>query len=411
MLDLEAQLINHLAIPMSVEFLVRDGFSVDLIERPQAKKAYQFTVSHYRNTQTPPTLEVLKTEFPEEDFEETDTPIEWLTDKLRNRFQKKRVETLVEDVAKRHDQPDEAMRFLREQVLEIDRASLSTREIWTPESYPVFLEDWKDQIITGMHKGSSFGFKDIDDFTGGLKKGQVGYVMARMKRKKTWYWLKAFIEHVKANEEPYLNTLELTSNEIRMRLSCMLSGVSWNDAQRGKLMPQDWKRIDQAWKEFSKYKFWIEQPSLDERTVPHLLQKADKVDAGSIFISQFHYIQGTKDFYRNKHEEHAEVAVSLKQAAIMPGKERPIFIEAQFNRGGDTMEELDDFTGSKVGLTDMIPQSADIMFGIVETKDLRLNQMAEYGILDSRYTDKASWHVRYEFIKSTMIDLAPGSQH
>ena len=103
--------------------------------------------------------------------------------------------------------------------------------------------------------------------------------------------------------------------------------------------------------------------------------------------------------------------MELKQAATRPGHERPIIVEAQFNRGGDSMEELEDFDASKVGLTDMIPQSADILFGIFENKDMRLNQISEYGILESRNTNKAAWFIETELITRTDISMQAGSQH
>jgi hypothetical protein len=76
-------------------------------------------------------------------------------------------------------------------------------------------------------------------------------------------------------------------------------------------------------------------------------------------------------------------------------------VEAQFNRGGDTMEELEDFTGSKVGLTDMIPQSADTLYGIFESKDLRANKQMEFGILEARNHGKASWYISTELDAKT----------
>ena len=217
--------------------------------------------------------------------------------------------------------------------------------------------------------------------------------------------LNSFIQQAKAGRRPYLFTLELTPDEIMLRISCMISGVSWNDAQKGQLMPADWKKINQGFAEFDQYKFFLEMPPVDERTVPGLLLKADKVGAESIFISQFHYVKGLKDFYRAAHEESAEVAVDLKRAASRPGAERPIIIEAQFNRGGDSMEDLEDFDASKVGLTDMIPQSADVLYGLFENKDLRSNNLTQFGILEARNHDKGAWTIYSDLINKTEFKL------
>jgi hypothetical protein len=170
-------------------------------------------------------------------------------------------------------------------------------------------------------------------------------------------------------------------------------------------MPADWKRLDAAMAEYEQYDYWVENSPLNERTIPSLLLKADKLGAESIFISQFKYLNGLKDYYRAEHEEAAELAIDLKRAAARPGSERPIIIEAQFNRGGDSMADLEDFDASKVGLTDMIPQSADVLYGLFENKDLRASGLTQFGILDARNHDKSSWNIHCEFLKKTEIRL------
>jgi hypothetical protein len=192
----------------------------------------------------------------------------------------------------------------------------------------------------------------------------------------------------------------------------MISGFSWDKMQKGELMPADYKMISDAWEQFDETwgDYWIEMPPQDERTVADLVRRADQVGAGSIYISQFAYIESAKD-YRNEFDKFKSIAIDLKRAATKQGSERPIYVEAQYNRGGDTMEELEDFNGSKVGLTDMIVQSADILMGIFQSKDLRDSQQIEMGILESRNTDKAAWYIHSEYRSHTEIKLVNGSRH
>lgn len=410
-LNIEQEFISHLADKAALEFILREGVSVDLLLGAQTKTIYEFVQKHFNDTGHAPTKRVLESEFPSAEFEVPETTPHYVVDKLRDRYQRNEVGRVIEDVAVvAQSDPKEAMNILRDKVFEIERTSLSQRHVWTQGDHKMFIHNIQQRIVAGMYKGVSIGFPDIDTYTGGVKNGNLAYILARMKRQKTFMTLNAFIAQTVVDEAPYFQTLENTEEEIMLRISCMISGVPWDNAQKGALMPADWKLIDKAWDTFSQHKFWIEMPPMDERTVNHFTMKADKVGAGPLLISQFKYIKGTKGYYQ-PNEEPAEVAVDLKRAAVRPDHERPIIVEAQFNRGGDTMEELEDFDGSKVGLTDMIPQAADTLYGIFQNKDMRANHTLEFGILEARNHGKAAWNIETQYVTKTSIKLLPGSQH
>jgi hypothetical protein len=420
MIELEKEFVNHLQVQESLEYILQEGVTRDLLYNPRTKAVYQFVQHHFDTTAKVPTDKVLKHEFPNVDFETPETEISWLIDKLKRRYKQNKLENLTVKLAESVEDPDKAMGLLREEFMDIEKNSLSSRNVFVPGDHTMFISDLQAKILQGHYKGASFGYKEIDDFTGGLRNGQIGYLLARPKCQKTFNMLQSFIENARVGRKPYLHTLEISKEEVELRLSCMLSGVSWDNAQKGALMPQDYKKFHQAWEQFNDEceaaagtpnAYWIEQPNLDERTVPSLIMKADKVGAEAVMISQFRYIDGLKDFYRSDHEKHAEIALSLKQACTRPGSERPFYVEAQFNRGGDSMEELEDFDAGKVGLTDMIPQSADILLGLFRSKDLRANQQTEFGIIQSRNTDQGAWYIKSEFRTGTKLELLSGSKH
>jgi hypothetical protein len=411
-LDIEREFINHLPDKVSLEYILREGVSGELLIAPVHKSIFQFVLHHWTQTGKMPSLKVLAVEFPKYEFLPPESTIQWTIDKLRERYQYGQVYDLTLELGKRASDPSKAMDFLRDKVFEIERNSLSSRHVWTPGDHKLFLRNLQQRIIDGHFAGATVGFPEIDKFTGGIKKGNVAYLLARPKRQKTFFVLNAFIQQTLKGNEPYFFTLENTEDEINLRISCMLSGYPWDKAQKGEFGPGDWKLLDKAWDKFAEHKFWIEMPPVGERTVPSLLSKVDKHEPGSVIISQFKYIDGLKEYYPGgEHLKHAEIAVDLKRAATRPGKELPFLVEAQFNRGGDSMEELADFDPSRVGLTDMIPQSADTLYGLFQNKDMRTQNTTELGILEARNHDKAAWYVATEFKTKTDIQLVSGSQH
>lgn len=158
---------------------------------------------------------------------------------MKFRYRKNELQDLTVELAKLNNDPDSAMKFLQGEVFRIEKNSLSQQHTYTNKDYPIFIHTVQEKILQGAFSGASIGFKEIDAFTGGIKNGHVAYILARPKKKKSFFLLNSFIAQAKAGKKPYLFTLELTPEEVMLRIACMLSGISWNDAQKGSLMPGD----------------------------------------------------------------------------------------------------------------------------------------------------------------------------
>lgn len=407
-LDLERELVNHLVDKASVEFIIREGLSTDLFYTPTNKAIFNFVNEYFNETSGAPSPAVLTTEFPNVQLSETQSSVHWIVDKLRERYQRNKVQELAWNLAEISHDPKQAMDMLTGEVLEIQRNSVSQRHVWGAGDSSLFLSSLQDKILEGNYKGVTLGFDKVDQFTGGLRSGHLGFLAARPKRQKTFFMLKAFIEQKRQGNSPIFFTLENTEEEIMLRISCMLSGYPWDMAQRGEITSQGWKMLENAWKEFDSLgQHWISNPSFDERTVPSMILQADKLGADSIIISQFKWIQPTNSYYlhRPDHEKWASIVSDLKLGAIRQGHERPIYVEAQLNREGESLEEFSEIGLGQLGLTDTMGQVGDIVYALYQNKDMRENKQIQFGIVESRNTDKHNWYVTSEFKSQTYMEM------
>lgn len=407
-LDIEQELINHLLIKDDVEYIFRDGLSVDLIYTPQYKAVFNFARHYYGETGNSPTQAVLMTEFPTLELGNTQSSVQWVVDKLRERFQRNRVQDLALKVGELSHEPADAMKYLSAEVHDIQKKSTSQKHIWRAGDSPLFLNMLADQIEEGFYQGLPVGFKEVDQFTGGLKPGYLAFLAARPKRMKTFFILKAFIEQKRAGHRPILFTLENTDKEIMLRISCLLSGYPWDLAQRGIVNETGWKLLENAWREFDSLgDHFIAYPPADERTVPAMMLHADHLEADSMIISQFNYIQPSNDYYykRPDHERWASIVDDLKLAATRPGSERPVYVEAQLNREGERIEDFTEMGLGQLGLTDRIGQASDIVFALFQNKEMRDNHMVQFGIVEARNSDKHNWHVMTDYKNTTGLEL------
>lgn len=407
-LDIEQELTNHLLIKDDLEYIFRDGLSPDLIYTPQYRSVFNFTKHYYGETGEAPTQAVFATEFPELEIATPQSSVQWIVDKLRERFQRNRVQDLALKVGELSHQPSEAMQYLSSEVHDIQKKTQSQKHIWRAGDAGLFLNMLEEEIMQGFYQGLPTGFSEIDKFTGGLKPGYLAFLAARPKRMKTFFMLKAFIEQKRAGHRPMLFTLENTDKEIMLRISCLISGYPWDMAQRGVINEQGWKLLENAWHEFDALgDHFIGYPPADERTVPSMMLQADHLGADSIIISQFNYIQPSNDYYykRPDHERWASIVDDLKMAATRPGSERPIYVEAQLNREGEKIEDFTEMGLGQLGLTDRIGQASDIVFALFQNKELRDSNTIQLGIVEARNSDKHNWYVMTDYKNTTGLEM------
>jgi hypothetical protein len=412
-LDYEEELCRHLTDEGSFKKILSEGVEDGLLNNPLHKRILAFARHHYTETGKAPALAVFATEFPGFTFDQPESSIEWTIEKLRHRYKKNGIDDLLLTVAHKREDPNAAMTLLRDRVMEIDRATLSNGDTFKSGDSPLFFEELADAIIQGQFKGVTTGFKDIDHYMGGFKSGGLAFILARPKRKKTFLWQRSFIGAIMEGESPYMVTTEVTLNEMKRRMLCQISSYSWNQMEKGELVPgtREWKDLQEQWVKFDETygRYQIEMPPPGERTVAAIFQKAERFGASALYISQFAYLEGTKDFYRQDHEKHGEIVYDLKTMAVRHSI--PVYVEAQFNRGGDSMQELMDFDAGKVGLTDKIPQVADHIFAIFENRELSANGVLEFGQVLGRSSPSGCWYIQTDLINSTYFHVNDPKPH
>jgi len=408
LLDLEQEFVDHLTDKESLEYIVRSGFNPDFLNAPLNRAVFQFAQFYYQQNSEAPNAKVLKSEFPTLELYMPEVAASYVVERLRDRFTKNELQQITRELAKLSSNPQEGMMFLRDRAMELERKTVSTQTVWTMDDAEYFIQKAQQKILDGQYKGFSTGFGEVDKFTGGMRPGYLTGLAARPKRQKTFIALQALIAQVIQGHRPVFFTLENTEEEIWNRLNCMITGVPWDRMQKGEMMPADWKQFEDKLEEFrGAYdpKLFIVRPPIGERTVPSLLLQADKLEADSVILSQFKYIEPTRDYYKADHEKWGSIVIDLKLGATRSGSERPIYVETQLNREATSMTEMMDADLAQLGLTDMWGQACDLMFGLYQNKDMRASHLTEFGIIEARNSDKSSWYIHSEFKEKTELSL------
>ncbi len=114
------------------------------------------------------------------------------------------------------------------------------------------------EMVTGLPTG----FVDIDEMTSGLQKGELVIVAARPAMGKTSFCLNV-AQHasMRAGETVGIFSLEMSKEQLVLRMLCSDSRVDAHKLRTGRLQEKDWARLAKAYADLSASKVFIDDSS------------------------------------------------------------------------------------------------------------------------------------------------------
>lgn len=393
---LDDQLIDHLCMPESSLVLFRERFSADLLLKDEqlAKDILQFVFDFIADHGDAPSSAVVRDKFPKFTFSAPECPIDYLIEKFRNRYKRNKIEPTLREMAKLSSSaPDEALNSGLSSLYDIAAKTQNRKYILDTDDWEMAMERYKNKIKEGRFNGVTLGYEQVDDLLGGLRPGTITYILARPKRYKSWALLKSAVEAQWQGNNVYFSTMELSHDEMYGRYMCLVSNVSWNRYSHGVLMPEEHKQIAEGMTQMQEEggKLTMVHPAYGERNAPMMLESAKRSEANIMYLDQMSYMEMAghqrwdKDYEKVKYICH-----ELKRASDTI----PIYIAAQFNREAANLKEMGDL--SQIGLSDAIGQTADLLLGHYQSKEMRQSHMLEFGVVDSRNTPLASYYINVQ---------------
>lgn len=397
---LENELIDHLGVPESAQTLYDRRFSPEFLTEEEAfgKSALEFQYSHIEKYGSPANKAILENRFNIELFDPS-SDIDWLVDQFRERYARGKIEDVLSDIA------TDLYREFPNQVLDRTITSLTRireevrdkKYVVNASEYQEFLQKYNEDLDKKKHQGISFGFKEVNDVLFGLKQGELVYVIGRPKRYKSWMLMKSMVDAQKSGARCMFFTLEMEMEEMFHRYACMAAGISWSQFKQGKLSPQEMDTFSRNMERIiDRGDVNIAKPPRGERTVHALSMIAKEHGADIVYVDQLKFIEsGRKISADLRFREIEYINEDLKDAC----SNFPFYVAAQFNREAANLKEMADL--SKIGLSDSIGQTADVILGLHQTKDMRNSQVLELGVIEARAYEAAAWELKVELSQNS----------
>lgn len=214
----------------------------------------------------------------------------------------------------------------------------------------------------GEVTGIPTGWYDVDKITTGLHENEFIIIAARPAMGKTAFAVNiATSVAMNTDKTVALFNLEMSAEQLAMRMLSSLGQIEGYKLRTGKLMNNDWKRINEAISQLSEAKLYIDDtPGI---TIGEIRSKCRSLASseeglGLIIIDYLQLISGGGKYGNNRQQEVSDISRSLKTLAME--LHVPVIALAQLSRAVEGREDKRPIM-SDLRESGSIEQDADIV--------------------------------------------------
>lgn len=399
-LDLDWDLVNHLASPEAIGALRAEQFTPDLIEDPYVSQVFTWQMEHYREHGVPASASVLEDQFEEVTIQTPLAAIGDLIDRFRSRYMRNKGRQIVKDIAVAvNEAPLEAAKLMLRGGRQLADLTVKRGEVFATGDFHRLMALYDRKAARG--RGPSLGFHDVDDHFNGML--GVTFYIAPPKTYKTWNAVNVVKENVLMEGFPYAYSLELPAEEYTQRLMHMTADVPWWKYLKNAIMPADRDRLKEAAEILDgQGQYRIEKPQPGERGVQRMVERALNAGASCVIIDQLQYVEnrkGTNLGSANNTGDYWEVCNDLRDYS----DEIPIFCVHQFNRSVLNAKEMPEAQQAKG--SSAIEETATLALGLWANKEMRKSGVVEIGTLASRNYNYESWRIEVQLSHGCNLEM------
>ena len=209
--------------------------------------------------------------------------------------------------------------------------------------------------------GIATGWYDIDKLTTGLHPHQLIIIAARPAMGKTAFALNLATNVSLSGTSVALFNMEMGAEQLANRMLSSLGQVEGNKLATGKLMNDDWKRVNEAISQLSEAKLYLDDtPGI---TIGEIRSKCRRLansenGLGLVIVDYLQLISGGGNYGANRQQEVSDISRSLKTMAMELNI--PVIALAQLSRAVDQRESKRPIM-SDLRESGSIEQDADIV--------------------------------------------------
>lgn len=397
--DLDEDLIGHLADPESFKILWNEDVHEELIEDEFAREVFLWQLEHRRENGKPASASVLAEEFDLDIEEPLTAPLDFV-ERLRDRWVKNNARRYMEKISAAYkEDPASVVEVVPSVGRELQRLVGKKGEQYGSGDFDRAMSKYDEAVLRGP--GPSFGFELVDNHFHGMR--GLNFGIAPPKSYKSWiYGANLVVENIKLGNPMDLYSLELPADETDMRIRCLAAGVPYWKYLRGKLTHEDrgiLREVSEMLDDLGSYRVIKPQPG--HRTFEEMIEKSGDWGAKGVVIDQLQYVE-TQNGKQLGGSDPREFWQPLNAARDLSDA-MPIMCVHQFNRSvmnADAMPEMQQAKGASA-----IEETATLALGLWANKDMRRSNIVELGTLASRHYQFEAWEIGVELSRGCDFEM------
>lgn len=399
-LDLDWDLISHLADAESLGVLRAEQFNVDLIEDELASQVFTWQMNHQREHGNPATGAVLEDQFPQVTVTTPRTAIGDLIERIRSRYMRNKGREIAKQISMAvAENPLDAPKLMLRGGRELSDLVTKRGEVFGSGDYWRLMALYDKKAAQGS--GPSLGYEDLNAHFNGML--GVTFIIGPPKSGKSWFGVNCVMDNVIANGYPYVYTLELAADEYTMRLQHMVANIPYWKYLKASYVEADRNQLKEAG-EFldDQGKYRIEKPQPGDRGVQRMVERALNVGASCVVIDQLQYVENRKGVNlgtANNTGDYWEVCNDLRDYS----DEIPIFVIHQFNRSVLNAQEMPEAQQAKGSAA--VEEVATLALGLWANREMRKSNLIEVGTLASRNYGIETWRLDVQLSYGCRLDM------
>lgn len=407
-MDTERALISKLISTGRLDLAITQGVELAHFADEECRDMFDYIVVHYRRYNAPPSIEAIKNDRPKWEFLYPEDPLEYLIDRFIGVVKRRYAQDFAVELAQRADDPDSG-HDIDLQFLEVARKLallVPSTQVARFKDMGQRIDDYERTKAEGKSVGVPFGFRSLDEWTGGIQPHEFVSVAGFSGLGKSTLlivlafnmWLRGFT--------PMFVTLEMEAKAILRRFDAMSTGIDY-----WKLKHLDLPEVEiETWREAAEkiqHKA-CDIPVIDSIrgcTPDHIFAETIRHKPDVVFLDYIGLMRSSHPQGRGASmwQTLTEITQDLKQNARTLGI--PIVAAAQTNRSGaKDGAELDN-----IGLSISIIQDPDIVLGLFADDEMKEAKRMEIRLIKNRDgklgSFKAVWdHQGQNFREEVMGD-------
>lgn len=321
------------------------------------------------------------------------------------------IRTCTEVVSRCYEAQEEVNRLLDDAERRITELSLrrsSQGFVRLKDVLMTTLDRLMQMVESGQGTGIPSGYPDIDRFTAGLQPSDLLIIAARPSVGKTTFALNLARQVAVRQKLPVaIFSLEMSREQVAMRLLSSEAGVEQQKIRRGELEEQEWQALSRGLARLGPAPIFIDDTSsisiLELRTKTRRL--CTEVGAGVVIVDYLQLLRTTGRM-ENRQQEISEISRSLK--ALARELRIPVVALSQLSRAVEQRQDrrpvLSDLRESGA-----LEQDADVVMFLYTNAEMERENQIEVIIAKQRHGPTGS--VKMYFDRHTGLFMGLDTKH